>query len=325
VSTVRTTPSSGVSFLVLAGILWGTGGLFGRMLGDATGLSSLAVATYRLAVGGLILVGYLLVTGARLPRSRAAWGRIAAVGALAALFQVAYFTAVWFTSVSVATLVTIGSSPVLVLLAGPRWRSARASRRRCVDDSLADARSLARPRSADRRSLLAVGLALCGLLLLIGVPADGGPSTGAVLAGAACALVAAAGFTAMSLLGARPVPGLDAMATTGLGFTLGGVLLAPLAVTTSGLTFAPTPAATGLLIAFGLVPTAVAYTCYFRGLRSAAAGVGVLMALLEPVTSAVLSAVLLGDRLGASGIAGGLLLCAALVLTALGQRRERSA
>jgi DME family drug/metabolite transporter len=289
VSTVRTTPSSGVSLLVLAGVLWGTGGLLGRMLGDATGLSSLAVATYRLAVGGLLLVGYLLVRGARLPQSRAAWARIAAVGALAALFQVSYFTAVSFTSVSVATLVTIGASPVLVLVA--------------------------RPRSADRRGLMAVGLALCGLLLLIGVPADGGPSTAALLAGAACALVAAVGFTAMSLLGARPVPGLDAMTTTGFGFTFGGALLAPLAATTSGLTFAPTPAAIGLLLAFGLVPTAVAYTCYFRGLRSAAAGVGVLMALLEPVTSAVLSAVLLGDRLGASGIAGGLLLGAALVLT----------
>jgi DME family drug/metabolite transporter len=287
-----------VSFLVIAGVLWGTGGLFGRMLGDATGLSSFAVATYRLAVGGLLILGYLLVSGAGLPRSRAAWARIAAVGALAALFQVSYFTAVWFTSVSVATLVTIGSSPLLVLLA--------------------------RPRSGDRRGLVAVGLALAGLVLLVGVPADGGPSTGSVLAGTACALVAASGFTAMSLLGARPVPGLDAMATTGAGFTLGGVLLAPLALSTSGLAFASTPEAVALLLAFGLVPTAVAYTCYFRGLRAATAGVGVLMALLEPVTSAVLSAMLLGDRLGASGIAGGLLLCAALVLTARGQGRERS-
>ena len=153
-------------------------------------------------------------------------------------------------------------------------------------------------------------------MLLVGVPADGGPSTGAMLAGAACALVAAAGFTGMSLLGARPVGGLDAMTTTGAGFTFGGALLLPLSATTSGLAFAPTPASVGLLLAFGLVPTAVAYTCYFRGLRSAPAGVGVLMALLEPLTAAVLSALLLGDRLGPSGIAGGLLLAAALVLTA---------
>lgn len=296
-STLRTTPSSsGVSFLVLAGVLWGTGGLLGRMLGDATGLSSLAVATYRLAVGGLLLLGYLLVTGARLPRSRAAWARITAVGALAALFQVAYFTAVSLTSVIVATLVTIGSSPVLVLLV--------------------------RPRSADRRGLVAVGLALSGLVLLVGVPTDGGPSTAALLAGAGCALAAAAGFTAMSLIGARPVPGLDAMTTTGAGFTFGGALLVPLAATTSGLSFAPTAAASGLVLAFGLVPTAVAYTCYFRGLRGAPAGVGVLMALLEPLTAALLSALLLGERLGPAGIAGGLLLGTALVLTARGQGRR---
>jgi DME family drug/metabolite transporter len=52
--------------------------------------------------------------------------------------------------------------------------------------------------------------------------------------------------------------------------------------------------------------------------------VGVLMALLEPLTAAVLSALLLGDRLGPSGIAGGLLLGAALVLTAQGQGRRRA-
>jgi drug/metabolite transporter, DME family len=303
--SIRTTPSSGVSFLVLAGVLWGTGGLLGRLLGDATGLSSLAVAAYRLAVGGLLLLGYLLATGGRLPRSRAAWARIAATGVLAAQFQVAYFTSVSLTSVSVATLVTIGSAPVLVLLV--------------------------RPRSATRRGVLAVGLAVLGLVLLVGVPADGGPSTGAALAGAACALAAAAGFTAMSLLGARPVPGAghgrgaDAITTTGTAFTFGGALLLPIAATTSGLAFTPTPVSIGLLLAFGLVPTAVAYTCYFRGLRSAPAGVGVLMALLEPLTAAVLAALLLGERLGAPGIAGGALLGAALVLAARDQARSRSA
>jgi drug/metabolite transporter, DME family len=296
VSTVRTTSSSAVSVLVLAGVLWGSGGLLGRLFGDAAGLSSLAVATYRLAVGGVLILGYLLVRGVALPRSRAVWARIAATGVLAALFQVAYFTAVSLTSVSVATLVTIGSSPVLVLLA--------------------------RPRSADRRGVLAVGLALLGLVLLVGVPADGGPTAGAAVAGAACALLAAAGFTTMSLLGARPVPGLDAMTTTGAAFTLGGVLLLPVAATTSGVAFDPAPASVGLVIAFGLVPTALAYTCYFHGLRDAPAGVGVLMALLEPLTAAVLAAVLLGERLGPSGIAGGLLLGAALVLTARGQARS---
>src|SRR5688500_11674111 len=102
-------------FLVLAGVLWGTGGLLGSLLSERTGLSALAVAGYRLTGGGLVLVVLLAASG-RWPRGPAAWRRVAAVGALAAVFQAAYFTAVSLTSVSLATLVTIGSAPVIVLL-----------------------------------------------------------------------------------------------------------------------------------------------------------------------------------------------------------------
>ncbi|GAA1288399.1 EamA family transporter [Pseudonocardia aurantiaca] len=287
--TLRTTPVSGVSFLIVAGVLWGTGGLLGSLFGAAAGLSPLAVATYRLGVGGLLIVGYLLVNGSVLPRGGAAWRRIAATGLLAALFQVSYFTAVSLTSVSLATLVTIGSSPVLVLLV--------------------------RRRHAGRRQLGAVAPALLGLALLVGLPADGpaAPGAGALLAGSAFALLAAAGFSVMTLLAARPVPGLDAATTTGLGFTIGGAVLLPVAAATAGVGFAVDARSIALLVALALVPTAVAYTCYFRGLRSASAGVGVLMALLEPLTAAVLAALLLGERLGVAGVAGGLLLGVALV------------
>ena len=48
----------------------------------------------------------------------------------------------------------------------------------------------------------------------------------------------------------------------------------PAAVAAGGLGFRPGPAALGLLIALGTGPTAVAYTLYFRGLRTAAASTG---------------------------------------------------
>jgi DME family drug/metabolite transporter len=38
--------------LVLSGLLWGTGGLIGTLLGRAAGLSALSVACYRLLAGG---------------------------------------------------------------------------------------------------------------------------------------------------------------------------------------------------------------------------------------------------------------------------------
>jgi hypothetical protein len=39
-------------YLVMSGLLWGTGGLTGTEFGHVTGLSALAVAAYRLLAGG---------------------------------------------------------------------------------------------------------------------------------------------------------------------------------------------------------------------------------------------------------------------------------
>ncbi len=47
---------SGVPLLVLAGLAWGTGGLLGTLLGRETGLTPLAVAAYRLTLGGLLVL-----------------------------------------------------------------------------------------------------------------------------------------------------------------------------------------------------------------------------------------------------------------------------
>src|SRR5215467_4232769 len=100
--------------LVLSGLLWGTGGLIGTLLGRAAGLSALSVATYRLLAGGGLIVAVLALTGRRWPTRRVAWTRIAVNGLLSALFQSCYFAAISLTSVSLATLVTIGGTPVIV-------------------------------------------------------------------------------------------------------------------------------------------------------------------------------------------------------------------
>jgi DME family drug/metabolite transporter len=59
----------------------------------------------------------------------------------------------------------------------------------------------------------------------------------------------------------------------------------------------------------------VAYTLYFRGLRTAAASTAALLTLLEPLTGTILSAFILGQRLSATGIAGAAILALAVILT----------
>ena len=310
----RRRPGTGLLYLITSGLLWGTGGLTGSLLSRVAGLSAMSVAACRLTAGGVLIVAFLTVTGRRpgwrpgrrpgrrhgrrhgrrpgrrWPVGRAAWTRIAVIGVLAALYQSCYFTAVALTSVALATLVTIGTAPVIVL------GVYRATGRR-----------------SGRLAPVAACLALTGLGLLVGRPS--GFSESAVRASAGMAVLAAAGFAAVTLTGARPVPGLDELTVTGFAFTLGGLILMPLAAALGGLSFRLGPEAVGLLLALGLGPTAVAYTLFFRGLRTTAASTATLLTLLEPLTGAILAAFVLGQRLSATGIVGAAILVAAVLVT----------
>ncbi len=292
---------AGVPLLLAAGVLWGTGGLLGTLLATATGLSPLGVAGYRLLTGGGLLLAGLLVLrhpGLRRlgPGGRAARRRAVATAVLAAVFQAGYFASVALTSIALATLVTIGAAPVLVVLA-----------------------ERLRGRPGSRRTAAACGLAVVGLGLLVGAPGPGGTP----VAGVGLALLAAAAFAALTLLAAQPVPGLDDGTTTAVAFTLGGALLLAVAAPLTGVAFTPDPAALGLLAGLGLLPTALAYTLFFRGLRRASPATGAVAALLEPLTGALLAALVLGERLGPAGLAGAAVVGVAVVLASLPEGRPR--
>jgi DME family drug/metabolite transporter len=286
-------------YLVLSGLLWGTGGLIGTLLGRAAGLSAMSVASYRLLAGGGLIVAFLSLTGKRRPTGRAAWSRIAVNGLLSALFQSCYFGAIALSSVSLATLVTIGATPVIVAIA----EHARGR------------------RPLTRADMITTATALAGLGLLVGDP-GGGLSETAVLASTALALLSAGGFAAVTLIGTSLVTGLDELTLNGFGFSLGGLVLLPLAaVLGGGAGFRPSLASVGLLAALAVGPTAAAYTLYFRGLRKASATTAALLTLIEPLAAALLAAVVLGDRLSATGIAGAVVLLAAVVRTVLADAR----
>ncbi len=227
---------------------------------------------HRLVLVVLGLLGRLALPGA------AARRRVLLVALAATAYQAAYFAAVALTSVRLATLVTLGAAPILVLAA----------------DALRERRP---PPPA---VAFAVLLAATGLALLVRGPesaARGAPG------GVALALVAAAAFAVITLLGRRPVAGLGALQTIGFGFGLGGLLLGPVAGLTVGLTFPPSAAGLGLVAFLGVMPTALAYS-------------------LEPLTATALGVLVLGERLGAAGVVGAGLLCAAVLLASLGPGRD---
>ncbi len=274
--------------LVLAGVLWGTGGLAGSLLASRAGLHPLSVAAYRLLIGGVIATGYLWLTGGLrgLPRTPEARRRLLAVGGLFALFQTSYFVAVSLSSVSVATMTTIGSAPVL----------------------LAAATAVKSRRLPSAWTTVSLAGSLTGLALLQWTPGEE-----ADVAGVLFALLAAAGFAALTLVTATRVDGLDPLPTTAFGCLIGGAALTPAALW-FGMAVPPQVDVLALVVYFGVVPTALAYAAYFRGLEGAHPVLAALSALLEPLTAALLSMVVLGERLGAVGWCGAAVLIAALAV-----------
>ncbi|MEC3974036.1 DMT family transporter [Amycolatopsis sp. H20-H5] len=279
--------------LVLAGVLWGTGGLAGSLLASRAGLHPLSVAAYRLLVGGVTATLYVGLTGGfrGLRGTPGVLRRVVAVGLLLALFQTSYFAAVALSSVSVATMTTIGAAPVFVA-------AVSAVRRRRL------------PRGW---TVLSLAGSLAGLVLLRWSPVT---DAAGLLGGLGFSLLAAAGFAALTLVMARPVEGLDPLSANAFGCLLGGLALTPAALWLGmGLPVAADVLA--LAAYFGVVPTALAYAAYFRGLTHAHPLLGALSALLEPLTASLLAAVILHEHLSGPAWAGAALLVAALLVAAL--------
>jgi DME family drug/metabolite transporter len=157
--------------------------------------------------------------------------------------------------------------------------------------------------------VLSIAGTLAGLVLLRWSPAE--PAH--LLGGLGFALLAAAGFATLTLLTAKPVEGLNPLSTTAFGCLTGGLLLTPVASWT-GMAL---PLHADVLAAacyLGAVPTALAYAAYLRGLATAHPVLGALSAVLEPLTAAVLSAALFGERLGVTAWCGAAVLVAALAI-----------
>jgi DME family drug/metabolite transporter len=277
--------------LVAGGLLWGTGGVSGTLLARSAHLEPLAVASYRLAGGGLSLLVLLACTGALRWPSRAAFRRVLTLAGLAALYQAAYFIAMPMIGVGLATVVTLGAAPVFVLVA----------------------EAVILRRLPGRLTGGATVLALAGLGLLVGGPAPI-PGAGSLFGGIALALGAAAAFGATTLLGRYPVSDLTDQYSVGLTFTIAAVPLLVASACTGGLAFHPTVASLGLLAYLGLVPTALAYVLFFRGLRGVSAGSASVVLVLEPVTAALLGVLLLGERMSGWQVVGAVLLCLAALI-----------
>jgi drug/metabolite transporter (DMT)-like permease len=274
------------ALLALSAISFGTLPIFGKVA-YAAGMNVQSVLGLRFLLAGAVLVGIALAR-------RAAWPPLPTVLALVALGAVgyvgqsaAYFNSLRYVPAAVTSILLYTYPAIVVLLSRPLYGA-----------------------PLGRGRLAAVGLALAGCVL-VASPAGGGLRWEGVVLGLASAAV----YSGYILTGKRVLPGVDPWLATAVVATSSGATYLAVALGTH-LTMPSTALAWGAIAGLALIATVVAAGAFLAGLQRTDPGRASLVSTLEPVSTAGLAALLLGERLGAGQLAGGALVLIAVVIVA---------
>lgn len=200
--------------------------------------------------------------------------------ALASLFGVALYN----TLVHQAGLTTSATNMGMIMAASPVIMAVYA---RCGGERLGP------------RRVLGTAVAVVGVLLLVGK----GELTIDFAAGDLWMFAAALSFASYSALLKRRPEGIDPLAFLFATFLLGTLMLAPaygVSLAVQG-GFPLTPGTAGPLLYVGVLSSAVAFFAWNRAISLIGAARAGVVYYLQPVCVALLSAALLGERLGLLG------------------------
>ena len=274
--------------VLIAAILFGTTGTAQALGPD--GSTPMTVGASRILIGGSILAAMALASGGF--RGRWPLGQVLLAGAGVAVYQLAFFQAVADTGVAVGAIVAIGSGPVFAGIL-----------ERVLDGAW-----------PGRTWLVATALATTGVAVLsLASATDASLSA----AGIGLALVSGLGYATYTIVAKRLLRlGHTPVAVMGASFGLGAVLLLPVLLL-GDTAWLHTPDGLALALYLGIVPTALAYSLFARGLRSLDASEVTTLVLAEPLTATVLGVVVLDERVGAGGVLGAVLILAGLAVLAL--------
>jgi drug/metabolite transporter (DMT)-like permease len=271
-------------------VLWGTTGVAVRIVNERTGLAAVSIGFYRVLIAAAVVAPVLGRRGLTAARAALREHPVALplAGAGFGAYQALYFVGVQDVGVSISTLVSLGIAPI-ALTAGA---------------------TIARRRLPQPSALAVLGCAVLGLALVSLRTESGVPAPHPVL-GVLASIASGLGYAGITALSSR-MSHQDPLVLTGVTSAIGALVLLPFAAV-AGLAITDDAIAAGWLGYIGVVPTVAAYWLFYRGLRSTASEVAGVLTLLEPLTAAVLAAVVVHEQLSGAALLGG-----ALMLIAVG-------
>ncbi|QJU52707.1 EamA family transporter [Herbiconiux sp. KACC 21604] len=275
-------------WVLAAATVWGTSGAAAALVPQ---VSALVVGALTLAVSGIVLCAVMFRRIGAVFRASGAGPLLAVAAGCLGVYILAFFSGMALAGVAVGTVIAIVSAPIVVGAIEAVTASALPGRRWSVAAAL---------------TLAGGVLLVTGRQSSVGSPVDPGQlaigSAVAVLAG-----IAYAGFTIATSRLILPSPRRpEGLADGPVIGAVQGLTVIPLAVVALvvGVPGVTEVAAWSVLLYIGLVPTAVGYLLYARGLRHVSASTASLLTLFEPVVATLLGVFLIGEVLSSVGWVG---------------------
>lgn len=172
-------------------------------------------------------------------------------------------------------------------------------------------------KKPSRVQLLALCLSLAGCVVAFWKRGDY-PLTGLVLG-----LCVGLSYGAYLVAGEKVLKGVDSIVATALIMLVAALVYWTAALASGAAKLPGSAAAIGGLAGLAIVATVIPITTLFASMGRIGAADASLVSTLEPVLTIALSALLLGERLGAAQLAGGALILGAVLVLGFYERKPR--
>ncbi len=284
-------------FIIAAGILWGTMGIFVRTLNEYN-FTSMQISALRLIIGVVMIIIFAAIKDRRLFKiSIRDIHLFAGMGILSVLLMSwLYFSAIIRISMGVASIL-LYTAPVWVLIASVMFYKERFTIKKGI----------------------ALVLAFGGCAAVSGFSSEGMSISG-VLFG----LGSGVAYALYSIIGKNALLKYSPITVTLYAFTFGAVATILMCNPIEIISVLGNNINTNLvaeLLGLGFVTVFAPYLLYTTGLSKTPAGKSSIMASAEPMTATVLGILVYGEELSLSIVFGILMIVSAIVLLNVGKDR----